>query len=88
MATEEVLPARSVAVAVMVWLPIAMAAAGVQFHVPDASARAVPASVPSIFRLTVAPASVTPVKIGRVTVLCQSPETPSSLAADSAIVTL
>jgi hypothetical protein len=83
---SEVLPAASAAMAVMLCLPIAKGAAGVQLQVPAASVWMEPTKAPSIRRLTVAPGSAAPVKVGCATEVMPSPTTPLSLAAASAMV--
>ena len=83
---SEVLPGASPAMAAIVCLPMASGAAGVQFQVPAASAWMEPTRAPSIRRLTVAPASAAPVKVGCATEVMPSPATPLSLAAASATV--
>ena len=78
---EEVLPAASVAVAVIVWLPSAIAEPGVKLQLPEPSAVVVPIELPSDSTVTVALASAVPVKVGVVSLVMLSVEDePVSLA--------
>src|SRR5580658_3105004 len=75
----EVSPAASMAVAVMLWAPVARTVTGVKLQTPVAFASTVPAILPSIFTLTVLPSPATPLKVGSVISVMPSPATPLSL---------
>jgi hypothetical protein len=84
--TGEVLPARSVCVAVIVWEPSLNGVLGVQDHEPSAATVAVHTVVPPSTTVTVAPGSPVPLMVGVLSFVAEPPAGPVITGAAGADV--